>query len=518
MRPLVPALGAPPRAANPKPPTRFGDVTRPVPFTSPLAPGLRLGTSLAWHLARRAAMAPTPEIAADIARLGPGGWVEQQLHPELIDDSACETMIARHVPFATMRLAAIKADPRSKGKWWVGAPHLVEALLIRAVHSKRVLLEAVVECLSDQVYVAGNGRGESGVTDVDIDVLRPHALGRYADLLRAALRSPGLLLYLNNNVSSKDNVNENLGRELLELYTVGTGVYTQADVRESARILTGHTLDASLAYRYDAAIHSTGPVRVMSFTHPNAAASDGPAVLDAYADYLARHPRTAERICRRLATRFVSDTPSAALVAELATVYLASDTDLRPVLRRLFAHPEFSASPGLKAKRPLEWAAAGLGARRGTYSTDDDLLADPYNRCHTYSVLLSCGHAPRQWPDVNGFPDVATAWMSAGNLIQHWHGVEALSEQWDARWGVVDWAERFGVVAGASAWEVARRMATDLTGWVWYERDIAPVASYLAGHTAATVPIAAKISAANARSYTEGAVRMVLSSPYALLR
>lgn len=503
---------------TPRPPVRHGDQFRPVSATTPLGPGLRLSTSAAWHLARRTAIAPTQALADQIAAKGTAAWVELQLAPGSIDDSACEAIVERHVPYATRRVSALRTDPRTKGHWWEGGPHLTEALIIRAVRTRRVLLESVVECLSDHVYVSAGGRGEMGSTDFDIDVLRKHALGRYADLLKAALRNVGLLHYLNNDVSSKDSLNENLGRELLELYTVGTGVYTQADVRDSARILTGHSIEwPGMTYRYDGWAHSTGPVKVMGFSHANATTADGPAVLDAYVDYLARHPRTAQRLCRRLAVRYVSDNPSAALVSELASVYLAADTDLRPVLRRLFAHPEFTASTGQKLKRPMEWTCAGLAARGKPYSTEVDMIADAYEHGYSFWMLESCGHAPRMWPDVNGYPDTAAAWMSTNGLVAAWHGSDALAGQWDERWGKTDWAARFGAVPGAAAWTVARRMAWELTGWTWHEKDLMPVAAFLASHGSKPVPIGARLDA-DARWNAVGAVRMVLASPYALLR
>ena len=112
-------------------------------------------------------------------------------------------------------------------------------------------------------------------------------------------------------------------------------------------------MDAPGDASYDTASHWTGPVKVLGFSHANAD-SDGRAVTEAYLTYLARHPKTAERIARKLAVRFVSDAPSDRLVAHLAQVYLDNDTAIKPVLRALVASPEFRASAGLKVRTPTD--------------------------------------------------------------------------------------------------------------------------------------------------------------------
>lgn len=169
-------------------------------------------------------------------------------------------------------------------------------------------------------------------------------------MLYTAMKHPAMLVYLDNQLNSKDNPNENLGRELLELHTVGVGNYDETDVRQSALILTGHSYNwEKRAYHYEPGKHYTGPVKVMGFTHPNATAADGPAVLQAYLSYLAHHPGTAHHIAHRLAVRYVSDNPPAALVDRLAQVYLDNGTNLAAVMRAArgsAAPPGRPAPPG----------------------------------------------------------------------------------------------------------------------------------------------------------------------------
>ena len=247
---------------------------------------------------------------------------------------------------------------------------MAHANAARPLFTNRVLWENVVTMWGDLLYVPYRSKADSFTLEYDWKVLRRHAFGRYADLLHAAVTHPAILHNLDNDANSRDNPNENLGREILELYSVGVGSYTETDVRQSALLLTGHSVDWNTrAYAYADWAHHVGPIRIMGFSHANATSAGGPAALRAYTDYLARHPATARRLARVIATRFVSDTPSEALVQTLAATYLASDTAIVPVLRRLFDHPEFWASVGNKWsrsawKRGRPWRPARPERRR----------------------------------------------------------------------------------------------------------------------------------------------------------
>ena len=155
-------------------------------------------------------------------------------------------------------------------------------------------------------------------------VIRAHALTTFESLLQAAITHPAMGLYLDNAISSKEAPNENLGRELLELHTVGVDAgYTEDDVKASARMLTGYRVDLwwpSFRAFYDTDWHDTQPVQVMGFSHANRSADGRPATL-AYLTYLARHPATANRLARRLCVKFVSDEPTAAIVKAVAKAY-----------------------------------------------------------------------------------------------------------------------------------------------------------------------------------------------------
>ena len=235
------------------------------------------------------------------------------------------------------------------------------AAIVRAAWSERQLFEVMVDFWSNHLNVTNfHDSVWWSRHDYDRGVIRAHALGKFSDMLRASAKHPAMLTYLNNAESTKDNPNENYGRELLELHTVGLDAgYTEDEMRTSALILTGlgvHWYDDvdDGTFHYDAENHYTGSVKVLGWSSKNASASNGLTVALDYVDYLAHHPSTARRISTKLCQRFVSDTPPAALVDEMATAYRHNDTAIAPVLRVLFNSNAFHAAKGQKVLRPMQ--------------------------------------------------------------------------------------------------------------------------------------------------------------------
>jgi uncharacterized protein (DUF1800 family) len=260
----------------------------------------------------------------------------------------------------------------------------------------------------------------------DKDVIRKYALGRFSDMLHASARHPAMLRYLDNANSTKRAVNENYGRELLELHTVGIEAkYSEKDVRNSAYLMTGRTVDDEGGFHYDKYRHWTGKVKVLGFAHDNAKASDGLALGDKYLTYLATHPSTARRIATKLARRLVCDDPPVTLVDRLAQSYLDNGTAIVPVLRTLFSSIEFWMSTGLKTRRPLENVVATariLGVAPGKKTADgvEGL----------YWMTNQLGMAPLSWAPPDGFPDVADGWGSAHSTLGTWNAHRALIQGW----------------------------------------------------------------------------------------
>jgi uncharacterized protein (DUF1800 family) len=259
------------------------------------------------------------------------------------------------------------------------------------------------------------GHDKAWVYRYDYDAtIRQHALGTFEDMLVACSLHPAMRVYLDNWKSVKNKPNENKGREILELHTVGrTGGYTEAMVKASAVLLSGYTVDWGKTYeaRYNSAAHTTGPVQVLDFSHPNAS-TDGQAATEAYLRYLANHPATARNIAQKLATFFVSDAPSSGLVERLAQVYTSSGTSISAVLVELASSPEFLTSEGQKVQTPVQDLVA---TARGL----DVVVQDPKdgsswafhaNYIHGADRLFS-------WPRPDGPPITGRPWSSASRLF-----------------------------------------------------------------------------------------------------
>ncbi|MFC4071307.1 DUF1800 domain-containing protein [Actinoplanes subglobosus] len=380
----------------------------PAPAASALA--RTLGNDPIAHLLRRATFGATPEALAEARRLGVSGWLDRQLDPARISDSRCDAVLKR-LPMAGADPVTVRA--KLKKDSYDAFKQLGRAAIARAAWSERQLFEQAVAFWANHLHVTAPSSGIWDTrADYDTTVIRKHALGRFADMLKASARHPAMLTYLDQRSSTKAHPNENYARELMELHTVGVGRFSEADVLAAARLLTGMTVGkSSRAYVYDASLHATGAVDILGFRHANAA-TDGEAAAFAFIDHLARRPETAERIARKLCVRFVADEAPASLVAKLKKVYLDGDTAIAPVLRTLFLSPEFAASVGQKARTPFEDTVAavralGLGPDASGVKSLDAL----------YNHLVQSGNAPFRWSTPDGFPDVAVSWASPAAFL-----------------------------------------------------------------------------------------------------
>jgi uncharacterized protein (DUF1800 family) len=287
--------------------------------------------------------------------------------------------------------------------------------LMRRLISRRQVHEVMTEFWSNLLHVPSPETKSWPWRPRYDTVVRQYALGRFDDMLVACVLHPAMGCYLDNARSTAKTPNENLGRELLELHTVGVGGYTETEVRNSALILTGWLVDVfgTYAAAYSPANHWTGQVKVLGFTDANAN-PDGRDVATRYVRYLANHPTTARRVAQRLATRFVSDAPSAALVSDLAGVFTASGTDIPTTLRALVRHPEFLASVGAKVRTPVEDAintCRVLGVKAQS-PTGDASFANAM-----LGQVASMGQRPFDWGRPDGFPDAGEAWTGVTRVL-----------------------------------------------------------------------------------------------------
>ncbi|MGE0819069.1 MAG: DUF1800 domain-containing protein [Candidatus Nanopelagicales bacterium] len=467
------------------------------------------------HLLRRAAYGPSPKSLADVSRLGLSGWVDWQLKPTLIPDPQVDALLARlPVPNDGTAIRTVKARLNAGTiDGWQQFMSVPKSLVIRSVWSTRQLQTVMEELWSDlfNVTVPHDGTNESRAHYQY--TIRTKALGRFEDLLWGITRHPAMLTYLNNRDSTKYAPNENQGRELLELHSVGVGSgYDETDIKNAARILTGMSVnDTTGEFSYQSWMHWVGPVSVFGFSHPNSTATGGEAVAKALVSYLAKHPKTAQRVCFRIAQRFVSDDPSPALVSALAKTYLANGTAIAPVVRQVLASAEFAAARGLKVRRPLEHVAAtlralGIGpAPSGLGSVD--------------SLVWQCrgmGQQPMAWSQPDGFPERADTWLSTATTLNRWSTSRYLVEGWGTgdlvRPKLVTYL--FGSTLPKTYGEMVDKASTKLFGRILPTAHRDAVLAFLGAR--ALTPLTANSSALTWRMGSW--VALLLDTPYHLYR
>ncbi|MGA2458037.1 MAG: DUF1800 domain-containing protein [Terriglobales bacterium] len=307
---------------------------------------------------------------------------------------------------------------------------LIQGKLLRATYSERQLQEVMTDFWFNHFNVfLGKGAERYLVTAYERDVIRPRALGKFSDLLLATAKSPAMLWYLDNwqsvgpnsqaagrarnNGKPSQGLNENYAREVMELHTLGVnGGYTQKDVTELARVLTGWTLEEPRqggGFVFREPRHEPGDKTVLGRVFHEGGHEDGQREGEAALEMLAHEPATARFISTKLAQRFVSDTPPPALVDAMAKTFLESDGDIKAVLGTMLGAPEFwdVNEYRAKVKTPLEFTVSALRAT-GAELTRTQSVNDALNRMGMplYGAQPPTGYSMR-----------AESWVNSGALL-----------------------------------------------------------------------------------------------------
>lgn len=263
--------------------------------------------------------------------------------------------------------------------------------------------------LSEVMTLFWHGHFTSGLTKVKAPallyrqnvLLRRHALGNFGALLHAIARDPAMLLYLDNARSRKQAPNENFARELLELFTLGEGNYTEADMKEAARAFTGWSIDRdSGAFRFRAPQHDGGEKRILGRRER----FDGDQVID----LLLEQPQTARLVVGKLWRHFISDRPQPAEVECLAAIFRNSGYELKPLLAALFESEAFwdPANRGRLIKSPVDFVVGTLRLFDLPVRKDRDLAW----------ISRRLGQDLFEPPNVKGWPG-GTAWITGATLL-----------------------------------------------------------------------------------------------------
>jgi uncharacterized protein (DUF1800 family) len=456
------------------------------------------------HVLDRMGFGPRPGDVDRVRAMGLQAYIEQQLRPERLSDEAMAgrlaslptvTLSSREIvrdyllPVQLLRRQQQQQQQRQQQAPQTGAsqesgpartPELVEAArnaravlddissqkLLRAIYSERQLDELMVDFWFNHFNVfAAKGATRGYVTEYERDVIRPHVLGRFRDLLEATAKSPAMLFYLDNwqsaaaagvpTTASRERtaaasrripvrrgqtllpprqpsrpaaptrqaprgINENYARELMELQTLGVdGGYTQKDVQEVARAFTGWTIERPRlggGFRFEPRLHDDGEKIVLGHRiKAGGGESDGERVLD----ILARHPSTSRFIATKLVRRFVSDDPPPSLVERAARRFRDTDGDIREVVRTIVTSPEMFAPAAYRAKvkTPFEFVVSAMRAT-GAESSSAVALA---------AAARDLGMPLYMCQPPTGYADRAGAWVNTGALLNRMNFAVALT-------------------------------------------------------------------------------------------
>jgi uncharacterized protein (DUF1800 family) len=298
----------------------------------------------------------------------------------------------------------------------------VKATIARALGAEDPFRERLVAFWADHFTTAARNRMEAPLPFILIDeAIRPHVAGRFADMLRAVMTHPAMLVYLNQEASfgpgsrkglrQKKGLNENLARELLELHTLGVGAaYSQGDVRELAELLTGLTVGPE-GFVFDKARVEPGTETVLGVTY----GGEGMAPILSALDALALRPETASHIARKLCVHFVSDDPDPALVADLGAAFLGSDGDLAAVYAAFLAHPAAGGADPGKARQPFDYLIAALRAL-GVGPADVEALRPQEVKRLFLDPMEAMGQPLHQAPGPDGWPEAQADWITPQGL------------------------------------------------------------------------------------------------------
>ena len=369
------------------------------------------------HLLRRAGFGASPVEMDRYLDLGLERTLEYLIDYEKVDDSALEA-----------RLVSLDLDleenPQDLQRWW----------LLRMVYTQRPLQEKMVLFWHGLLTSAFSKVGRGPRMYDQNQLFRTHALGPFDVLLKAISRDPAMLIWLDSRRNRKISPNENFARELMELFSMGEGTFSESDVREAARAFTGYFLTQE-GFIFRDSQHDFG---VKSFL-----GQSGPFDGDDIIDIIMEQPVTGEYISRRLFTFFVHDHPAPETVQRMADVFRKSGYSIRTVIRHLLSSEEFYSPESYRAKikSPTELVAGTLRTL-GT-ETDGKRLS---------GLMTQMGQTLFNPPDVSGWPG-GTSWINSSTLLQRLNfahlvtSSRALGTAFDSKQVLSKERERFGQAA-----------------------------------------------------------------------
>ena len=437
-----------------------------VPWSGPATP-LLAAPNAELILLRRVTNGITQDDLNMIAAYGYNGYLEYQLNAPAVEDSACD---ARLASYPTLSVPTPELYALDSG---MVQTQLIESTILRAIYSRRQLLERMVEFWTDHFNTDINTVGILKTADVR-DVLRANALGTFPQMLVAQAKSPAMINRLNNQQNSRLSPNQNYAREVMELHTMGvTGGYTQQDIVEVARCFTGWryvttTNDpnrGNFVFNTSTNVRDVGSKLVLGNTIPGVAGAaginDGLTVLRILGD----HPSTHRFLATKLLRWFISYDPSEAQIAEIAEVIRQTGGDIKAVLRRVLSYGYITWAPPLY-KRPFHYIVSGLRAMNANMTRYDTLR---------YTWLSGMWQVPFNWNPPNGYPHSMEYWGTL--VLPRWNFAFSLGVPGNVGGATIDMT---ALLAGANTGQrVADRLDFLLMGGQMRPADKAALIAHL---------------------------------------
>lgn len=396
-------------------------------------------TEQVHHALERLTFGPRPGDSARLQEIGLKKWLDLQLNPEKLPENS--SLKTRLVPLASLRMSIEETyqhypPPQLMRGQNVVERELNEGKLLRAIYSDHQLEELLVDFWFNHFNVFENKGADRYLTATyEREAIRSHVFGKFYDLLVATAQSPAMLFYLDNWQSAAPaaagqttgfgtrknarGLNENYGRELLELHTLGVnGGYAQQDVIAVARCFTGWTITRPRkegSFEYNDRMHDKGKKVVLGHVIPaGGGMNDGLEVLR----ILAHHPATAQHISQQLARRFVADNPPPSLVHRMTETFLETDGDLRQVVSVMVHSPEFWSEGAYQAKikTPFEMLVSAVRATN----------ADVSSTLALSNELRKLGEPLYGKIEPTGYSNANAEWVSSAGLLERMNFALAL--------------------------------------------------------------------------------------------
>ena len=390
------------------------------PTSEPLAgiqPNEMVGAFAEWdsngtRLVRRLTLGITPAEVQRVNSMGYQGYLNYQLNSSRIDDTTIENVIAAKWP-----LMSQSSDTLFSADAGQVQSQLRESTLFRSAFSQRQLHQRMAEFWSDHFNQDIDKVGYLLVAD-QRDVVRKNALGKFSDLLKASAHSASMMVYLDQNASRNTAPNQNYAREIMELHTLGVdGGYSQNDVAELSRVLTGWTVQGRGIFVFRPELHDWGSKTVMGVTIPAGSPSlgaDGIKEGEQMLDFLVSHPSTARFIATKMLKWLLTPSPSETQIAAVASAYRATNGDIKAMVRAILNETWLPASP-MKLKRPFHYLVSAMRSTNANVTTATALS----------NSLTNLGQQLYAWDTPDGYPDKIEYW--AGNILPRWSFATTMS-------------------------------------------------------------------------------------------